>query len=71
MRLHGGKRREPVAINCRRSNSSPAEAFSISAARSSFTTWLLPRQERVRLAQEAGILAKSISPVQGPEQRLI
>ena len=54
-----------------RSKSSVPEAFSISPASSSFTAWLLPDRNALASRTSSVYSAKSISRVQGPEQRLI
>ena len=46
-------------------------AFSISVASSSFTAWLLPERNAFASRTSSPYSAKSISRVQGPEQRLI
>src|SRR5260370_27767433 len=54
-----------------RSKSTAAEAFSLDGASSSFTAWLLPDRNALASRTSSPYSAKSISRVQGPEQRLI
>src|SRR5262249_26901699 len=72
MRLHRRERGETVAADGgARWQRAAREAFSTSAASPPFPAWLLPDRNAFASRTSSPYSAKSISRVQGPEQRLI